>query len=137
MNRVTLLGRIGREPETRTFDNSSVTSFSLATTETFKDRNGERKEKTEWHNVSFWGKLGDSVAKYFKKGDPILVEGKVTYREYEKDGRKSYITDIQCSSFEFLPKNSTTNSNSSSSGYADMHAPVDLSGSQDDDDLPF
>ncbi|MGJ1360008.1 single-stranded DNA-binding protein [Sphingobacterium siyangense] len=137
MNKLILVGRIGKDPETRTFDNGSVTTFSLATTETFKDRSGERREKTEWHNISFWGKLGESVAKFFKKGDPILVEGKITYREYEKDGKKSYVTDIQCSSFEFLPKNSGTNSNSSSPGNADMPAPVDLGNTDDDDGLPF
>lgn len=137
MNKTILMGRIGRDPETRTFDNTSLTTFSLATTEYFKGQDGERKEKTEWHNISIWGRLGESVAKYFKKGDPILVEGQITYREYEKDGRKNFITEIKCSSFEFVPKNSGTNGNTSSSGYSNMSAPVDLGSSSDDDDLPF
>lgn len=129
MNRVTLMGRIGKDPETKTFDNGSVTSFSLATSETFKDKQGERQTKTEWHNVSFWGKQGEVVSKYFKKGDPILLEGKVSYREYEKDGQKKYITEIIGQSFEFI-----SNSNNGTKG---TPAPVDVTDTSDDDDLPF
>jgi single-strand DNA-binding protein len=127
MNKSILIGRLGKDPETRNFENGSVTTFSLATSETYKDRSGNRQEKTEWHNISFWGKQGEIVAKYFKKGDSILVEGKIAYREYEKDGRRCFITEIQCSSFEFLAKSSVSNV----SGLPTENEPGD------DDDLPF
>lgn len=127
MNKSILIGRLGKDPETRNFENGSVTTFSLATSETYKDRSGNRQEKTEWHNISFWGKQGEIVAKYFKKGDSILVEGKIAYREYEKDGRRYFITEIQCSSFEFLPK---SGANSGSNRSPEIEA-------ADDDDLPF
>lgn len=126
MNKSILIGRLGKDPETRNFENGSVTTFSLATSETYKDRSGNRQEKTEWHNISFWGKQGEIVAKYFKKGDSILVEGKIAYREYEKDGR-CFITEIQCSSFEFLAKSSVSNG----AAEATENQPVD------DDYLPF
>lgn len=128
MNSITLLGRIGRDPETRTFENGSVTSFSLATSESFKDKNGDRQEKTEWHNVSFWGKQGELIAKYFKKGDPILMNGKLTYREYEKEGVKRTISEVIGQGFEFVPKSSGTLQNAS--------AQLDEN-SVDEDDLPF
>lgn len=130
MNSVKLLGRLGRDPETRNFDNGSVTNFSLATTKSYKGKDGERKEKTEWHNISFWGKQGEIIAKYFKKGDSILVEGEITYRDYEKDGVKRTITEIVGDRFHFLPKSSGTPQNAP--------APVDISSAEsDDDDLPF
>jgi len=132
MNKVTLLGRIGKDPETRTFENGSVTSFPMATSESYKDKEGNRKEKTEWHNISAWGKLGEIIAQYFKKGDPILIEGKITYREYEKDGNKRFITEIIANSFEFLPKSG------GSEGKSDNTSSVDLSNIDNgEDDLPF
>lgn len=132
MNRVTILGRLGKDPETTSFDNGSVTSFSVASSETYKDKQGQRKEKTDWHNVSFWGKQGEVVAKYFKKGDSILLEGKLSYREYEKDGVKHSVTEILGKSFEFIPR-----SNGKSSSNDSIPEPVDISGGADDDDLPF
>ncbi|WGQ15611.1 single-stranded DNA-binding protein [Sphingobacterium faecium] len=127
MNSITLLGRIGRDPETRTFENGSVTSFSLATSEVFKDKNGDRQEKTEWHNISFWGKQGELIAKYFKKGDPILMNGRLTYREYKEEGVRRIISEIVGKSFEFLPK---------SSGVAQNASEV-VDNSNNEDDLPF
>jgi single-strand DNA-binding protein len=93
-----LIGRAGKDPEVRTTQNSKVASFSLATTEKYKD-----KEETQWHQIIIWGKLADVVEKYVKKGMLLAVEGKVIYRTYDdKDGNKKYITEIVCHSMTML-----------------------------------
>lgn len=96
INKVTLLGRTGKDPEVRNLDNGgTVAMVSIATSETYKDKTtGEKKEKTEWHNLVFWNKLAEIVAKYIHKGDLIFVEGKMTTRKWEKDGVTRYMTEV-------------------------------------------
>jgi len=94
INKVILIGRIGQNPEIKKFDNNQVANFSLATSEKYKDKDGNNQEKTEWHNVSIWGKLSVIVDKYCKKGDLIYLEGKLQTRSYEKDGQKKYMTEV-------------------------------------------
>lgn len=107
MNKVTLIGRLGNDPEVKQFqDGTTVVRLSVATTERYTNKQGEKVELTEWHTVKFWRKTAEIVAKYFKKGDPIVVEGKLHYDSYEKDGRKVYTTEIQGQGFEFVPKHS-------------------------------
>lgn len=104
MNKVQLLGRLGKDPETKNFDNgSSVTSFNIATDESYKDKDGNKVEKTEWHNVSFFGKQGEVLAKYVKKGQLLLIDGKLQTRSYEKDNEKRYVTEVIGQGFEFIP----------------------------------
>jgi len=87
MNTITLLGRIGQDPEVRTVGETSVTKFTLATSERWKNKQGEKQEKTEWHNIESWGKQGEVIAQYFAKGDPILLTGSLVYDKWEdKDG---------------------------------------------------
>jgi single-strand DNA-binding protein len=96
VNKVILLGNLGKDPEVRVFEGGTKkASFSLATGETFLDKNGQRQERTEWHNVVFWGNIVDVIEKYLKKGNQIYIEGRITTRSYDdKDGQKKYITEI-------------------------------------------
>lgn len=101
-NRATLVGNVGKDPDVRDVGDTVVAKLSLATSEKFKNRDGERIEETTWHNVVFWRKLAEIVEKYVKKGDRILVEGKITTRSYEKDGEKKYITEIVADTMKML-----------------------------------
>ena len=96
VNKVILVGRLGKEPEVRHLENgASVANFPIATSETYKDRNtGERRETTEWHNIVLWRGLADVAEKYLKKGDMVYVEGKLRTRSWEKDGITRYTTEV-------------------------------------------
>lgn len=102
MNKVILAGNLGADAELKTFDNgNSVLNFRLATTEKWKDRDGNKKEKTNWHSCQLNGKRGESLAQYLTKGTKVIVTGSVQYREYEKEGVKRYATDIRVDDLEF------------------------------------
>jgi single-strand DNA-binding protein len=103
VNRVFLLGRLGKDPEVRqTPSGQSVCSFSLATTKTWTS-NGEKKSKTAWHQVSAWSKLGDLCAQYLRKGAEAFIEGEIEYQEWtDKDGVKKYRTQIVAQSVRFI-----------------------------------
>ena len=104
MNKVFLMGNLGRDPELRrTPSGTSVASFTMATTERRTDKNGQRQEKTEWHNIVAWGKLAELVNQYLKKGRMAFIEGRITYRSWDdKDGNKKYRTEIVASQVQFL-----------------------------------
>jgi len=100
INKITLLGRVGKDPETRQAGENKVTNFTLATTEKYKD-----KEDTQWHNIVIWGALSDIAEKYVKKGDLLYVEGKSTNRSWEdKDGNKRYTTEVVVRELKLMPK---------------------------------
>lgn len=97
MNRVILIGRVGRDPETRTFQNGGrVVSFSLATSEKWKDKDGERKERTEWHNVQIFNEgLGKVAEQYLRKGSQCMIEGQIQSRKYnDKDGNERTVVEV-------------------------------------------
>ena len=96
MNKVILVGRLGKDPEVKfTASGKAVANFSIATDESYKDAQGEKQKKTEWHNLVVWGNSVEAyVQKYLHKGDLILVEGKLQTRSWEKDGVKKYTTEI-------------------------------------------
>lgn len=96
VNKVILVGRLGKDPEVRHLENgATVANFSMATSETYKDRNtGEKRETTEWHNIVLWRGLAEVVEKYVKKGDMIYIEGKLKTRSWEKDGVTRYTTEV-------------------------------------------
>ena len=95
LNRVTLIGNVGKDPEIKTFaSGNKVASITLATTERYKDRNGEQKEDTEWHSVQAFGKLADVVERFVHKGSLLYLDGKIRTRSYEADGRTVYRTEI-------------------------------------------
>jgi single-strand DNA-binding protein len=96
VNRVTLLGNVGKNPEVRAAPSgSTIANFSIATTDRYKDKaSGEWKESTDWTNVASFGKLAEIVRDYVHKGSPLYVEGKLRTRSYEKDGQKQYRTEV-------------------------------------------
>jgi single-strand DNA-binding protein len=97
VNKAILVGRLGRDPETRyTSGGQAVANFTLATDETFKDRAGERQKRTEWHRVVLWGKLAEITQQYLKKGMLVYVEGRIQTRQWEdkRDGQKKSTTEI-------------------------------------------
>ncbi|MCP4457570.1 MAG: single-stranded DNA-binding protein [Cytophagales bacterium] len=94
-NNVQLIGRLGNEPEVRTFESGKkMATFSLATNDVYYNNEGEKVEDTQWHNIVVWGKKVDVVESYLKKGNEIAMNGKLNNRSYEKDGVKKYITEI-------------------------------------------
>lgn len=93
-NSVHLIGRLGKDPEIKTYNDRKRATFSLATTDTYKNQKGEKVEDTQWHNVVIWGKLAGIVEKYIKKGDEIAVEGKLIHRSYESNGDKKFVTEV-------------------------------------------
>ena len=105
VNRVTLIGNAGRDPETRAFPSGdSVTNVSIATTEKWKDKaSGEMKEATEWHRLVFNGRLAEIAAQYIKKGSSVYVEGSIKTRKYtDKDGAEKYATEIRVDNLKLL-----------------------------------
>jgi single-strand DNA-binding protein len=104
VNKAILVGRLGRDPETRfTGGGQAVANFSVATDHSYKDRNGERQKKTEWHKIVAWGKLAEIVQKYLKKGSLIYIEGRIETREWQdKEGQKRYSTEIIANEMRML-----------------------------------
>ena len=107
LNKAMLIGNVGNDPEVRILNNEQgkVASFRLATTERYKDRNGEVKENTEWHQIVAWGKYADIVEKFVKKGSQVYVEGKITTRKWtDKDGNDRFSTEIRTEGIQLLGK---------------------------------
>jgi single-strand DNA-binding protein len=104
VNKVILVGRLGRDPETRyTAGGQAVANFSVATDETYKDRNGERQKRTEWHKIVVWGKQAEIAQQYLKKGSLIFIEGRIQSREWQdKEGQKRTSFEIVASNFRML-----------------------------------
>ena len=126
VNKVTLIGRLGQDPEVKALNSgTTVTKFSLATSEKYKDRNGERQEDTEWHNVVAWGKLAEICGQYLQKGSLIYVEGKIKTERWEKDGEQRERKTIVIREMTMLGGKNESSSPQSS----------DDAGS--DDDVPF
>ena len=93
-NSVQLIGRLGKDPEVKVFGDKKKASFSIATTDSYKNQKGEKVEDTQWHNIVVWGSLAAVAEKYLKKGQEVCVEGKLVHRDYESNGVKKYITEI-------------------------------------------
>src|SRR5687768_3538613 len=104
VNKVILIGNLGKDPETRYMPNGdAVTNITLATTETWKDKNGEKQEKTEWHRVVFYDKLAEIAGEYLKKGRSVYVEGRLKTRKWQdKDGVEKYTTEIVATDMQML-----------------------------------
>jgi single-strand DNA-binding protein len=104
VNKVILVGRLGRDPETRyTGGGQAVANFSLATDSTYKDKNGERQKRTEWHKLVVWGKQAEIAQQYLKKGSLIFVDGRLQTREWQdKEGQKRTTTEIVVNDFRML-----------------------------------
>lgn len=103
VNKVILVGNLGRDPEVRYMPNGeAVANFSIATTENWKDKSGVKQEKTEWHNIVMYRKLAEIAGEYLKKGRPVYVEGRLQTRKWEKDGVTRYSTEIIADSMQML-----------------------------------
>ncbi len=131
VNKVILVGNLGKDPEVRHLEGgTAVASFSIATTEVYKDKTGTRQEQTEWHNIVVWRGLAEVAEKYLKKGMTIYLEGKLRTRSWDdKEGHKRNSTEVVGDTFTILSKK-----DSPSSGNAEQ---TDISGPKTGDDLPF
>ncbi len=112
LNRVTLIGNLGRDPEVRRLESGvAVAKFSVATNESYKDKAGEWQQKTEWHDVVCWRALADRAEQQLKKGGMVYLEGKLTHRKYQdKDGNDRYITEVVAAMFRSLDKRESSGS---------------------------
>jgi single-strand DNA-binding protein len=104
VNKVILVGNLGRDPETRYMpDGGAITNVSIATTDTWKDKNGDKQERTEWHRVAFFGKLAEISGEYLKKGSQVYIEGRLQTRKWQdKDGQEKYTTEIVADRMQML-----------------------------------
>ena len=103
VNKAIILGRLGQNPELKyTPSGNAVCSFSVATSDAWKDKCGQKQEKTEWHKIQVWGKLAEICNQYLKKGSEVYLEGKIQTSSWEKDGAKQYMTQINASVVNFV-----------------------------------
>jgi single-strand DNA-binding protein len=144
INKVILVGNLGNDPEAKfTQGGMAITTISLATTSVRKDKDGNQQEKTEWHRVKFFGKLGEIAGEYLKKGSQCYVEGRIEYGSYEKDGVKQYTTDIICDEMQMLGGKSegSAGSGGSRGGAPQRERPAKATAAPADnfadDDIPF
>ncbi|MHB1681076.1 MAG: single-stranded DNA-binding protein [bacterium] len=131
-NKAVVLGYLGKDSELKSTQNgNSVASFSVATSETFKNKAGEKTEKTTWHNIQVWGKTAEALSQYLTKGTRVLVEGKISNRSYDKqDGTKGYISEIIANNIVLLGNSSGTKSESAPAENYTADGP-------DSDEIPF
>jgi single-strand DNA-binding protein len=130
VNKVILVGNLGRDPEMRYMPNGeAVCNFSIATTDNWKDKNGQKQEKTEWHNIVMYRRLAEIAGEYLKKGRPVYVEGRLQTRKWEKDGVTRYSTEIIADQMQMLGSREGAGSNASydSPGSDDMNQDMDQS----------
>ncbi len=152
VNKVILVGNLGKDPEVRYAPSGdAIANVTLATTENWKDKNGEKQEKTEWHRVSFFGKTAEVVGQYLKKGSQVYVEGRIQTRKWtDKEGQERYTTEIVADKMQMLGGRSGSASMDSDSGESRRPAaarsapssssPAKPSGTSFDDmedDIPF
>jgi single-strand DNA-binding protein len=140
VNKVILVGNLGKDPEVRNLENgATVANFTMATSETYKDKTtGEKKVITEWHNIVLWRGLADIAAKYLHKGDQVYIEGKLRTRSWEKEGVTRYTTEIVGDNMTLLGSKPGGSDRSSAPQYS-QPAGDDPKGAPDNstDDLPF
>ena len=139
VNKVILVGNLGRDAEVRfTPSGAAVANFSIATTEVWNDKSGQKQEKTEWHKVVLWGKAAESLKDYLVKGKQIYVEGRLETRKWEKDGVERYTTEVKADKITLL------GGGGGGGGSRSMDRSAGQSGGDDtpmepitDDDIPF
>jgi single-strand DNA-binding protein len=136
VNKVILIGNLGRDPEVRHLEGGvSVANFPIATTESYKDKSGNRVEQTEWHNIVMWRGLAEVAEKYLKKGMTIYVEGKLRTRSYDKDGQKHYRTEVLSDNMTILSRKDDNKKDIEGTSSAEV-PPLRSEGGSNDD-LPF
>ncbi|HLP11407.1 MAG TPA: single-stranded DNA-binding protein [Flavobacteriales bacterium] len=135
VNKVILVGNLGKDPEVRTLENGvKKVSFPLATSEVYKDKDtGDKRTETEWHNIVIWRGLADVAEKYLRKGQQVYVEGKIKSRQYkDKEGNQRYITEVVADNFVMMSRSSDAPKNNEGSNTGN-----DNYSSSPTDDLPF
>ena len=142
MNKVILLGNLTKDIELKTIPSGDVVGkVGIATNESYKNKNGEKVEKVSFHNLTMWGKQAETLAKYTQKGSKLLVEGKISYRQWEaQDGTKRYATDIIVERFEFAgsKQNKPNDQNTQEETHIAKEKPVDNNGEEIKiEDIPF
>ena len=147
INKVTLYGNLTRDPELKALPGGqAVANFSIATNRTFKNKEGQQQEQTEFHNIVAFGRTAEVIAQYLKKGRPVYIEGRITTRSWDKDGVKQYRTEIVTDTFQFGPQAGGVGGSSASTPRAtDDEAPAFGSGDSiqypdeeiNPEDIPF
>ena len=133
VNRAIILGNLGKDPEVRHLEGGrAVANFSIATSETYKDKQGEKVTNTEWHNIVLWSPLAEIAEKYLKKGNQVYIEGKMTTRSYDdKDGVTRYISEVVGRDMTLLSGNNNQSADSAN------NSPIGETEEVEADDLPF
>lgn len=140
VNKVILVGNLGRDPETRYAPNGeAISNITIATTDSWKDKStGERKERTEWHRISFFGRLAEVVGMHLKKGASVYVEGSLRTRKYQdKDGQEKFITEVRGDTMQMLSKAATPAGGDAAPARPHQPARAPETWDNMDDDLPF
>ena len=152
LNKVMLIGRLGQDPEVKDAGNTPVANFSIATNENWTDKNGEKQERTEWHNIVAWDKLADLAGNYLRRGSNIYCEGKLQTRSWEsQEGEKKYRTEVVINQLQFLDKREDSNTGNESRQFEreqPQRQPVNdqsnieriqsnFQGNEKKDDIPF
>ncbi|MBI4647824.1 MAG: single-stranded DNA-binding protein [Bacteroidia bacterium] len=140
VNKAILIGNVGKDPEVRYLENGvAVANFSLATSEVYKNKAGEKITTTEWHNIVLWNRLAETAEKFVKKGTPLFIEGRIRTRQWEdKDGNKRYTTEIVGDNMQLLGRKPETEPNIHPEEKEQAENPNDLTAQQENaDDLPF
>lgn len=152
VNKVILIGNLGKDPEVRHLEGGvAVARFPLATSETFKDKSGQKQEKTEWHNIVLWRGLAEVAEKYLRKGQSVFIEGKIRTSQYQdKEGNQRYSTEIVADNMTMLTRgeggsseggnlqgSAATSSAGSNYNAGAATAPAGVAQNDEPDDLPF
>lgn len=144
VNKAILIGNVGKDPELRyTPSGAAVASFSLATSRKWTDKNGNKSEQTQWHNIVAWNKLAEIIGEYVKKGTKLYISGEIRYEKYEKDGETKYITKIVANEMQMLSSKNASSAtvNRAPTQEPEQRGPVDPMtpsvGEDWDDDIPF
>ena len=139
VNKAIIVGNLGQDPDLKHLDGgTAVANFTVATNEKWKDKDGEWKERTEWHKLVAWGKLAEICGQYLHKGIKVYIEGRLQTRSWDKDGEKRYTTEIVVNNMVMLGAKGDPADNASGDDYTFKPAePVEDPAPGDDDDLPF
>ena len=146
VNKAIIIGNLGKDPEVRfTPGGQAVANFTIATNESWKDKNGQQQERTEWHRIVVWGKLAELCGEYLKKGRQAYVEGRLQTREWQdQEGKKNYTTEIVANVVQFLGSRDGAGAGRSQTNGADFGPPPpgmddapSSSGGGSDEDIPF
>lgn len=144
LNKVMLIGNLGKDPETRTLQSgTTVTNITVATNESYTDRNGNKVDQTEWHNVELWENLSKIASQYLRKGSPVFVEGKIKTDSWEDNGVKKYSTKIRALSLQLLGSKGEGGGSApvyeaeTSSPKSSVKGTADVAAGGGTDDLPF